>query len=331
MRKYKAILMLVLVVAMCSSVFAKSVNNTGETRLKFDDMENGQDIAYTVGLMYYDIWRGTTWTAEGKPGDRVTEDDTYKFQFEKEVVSVKVYEFSEAQHMGLWNTVRPTQDYYKNIYPAVGQDVKVASYKVFGEGTKAVTVIVNVDVTLNANIAAKKISKVEDGKNVIGLEYFMPIVFEVKFKDGSGKIGEFKGGFAQGYGSADCSKEYRVKNGLTVYNDEHLDAGTPLVNGKTFSTTFGPYKTYTEIWVYFMNNWAEVASWDEKKVKSTKPSEVIKLNPGEVKSTKEYTFTGTQYSGYDDSTIGVGYAVFSSDKEEELYPQTNGANHTLNK
>ena len=330
MRKHKFILMLILVIlisSMYSVAFAKNINNTGETKLKFDDMENGKEIAYTVGLMYYDIWKGTTWTAEGQPGDRVTEDDIYKFEFEKEVVSVKVYDFSEAQHMDLWNTVRPTQDYYKSIYPAVGQNVKVSSYKVYGQGTKAVTVIVNVDVTLEANVAAKKISKVEDGKNVIGLEYYMPLIFEVEFK--GGETAEFKGGFSQGYGSSDCTKEYREENGFTVYNDMYLDMGTPLVNGKTFSTTFGPYKTYTEIWVYFMNNWSDVASWDEKKVKSTKPSEIIKLNPGEVKSTKEYTFTGTQYSGYDDSTIGVGYAVFSSDKEEELYPQTNGANHTL--
>lgn len=174
--------LLVLVFVGLIGILAKNISNTGKDLLVFDNMEQSNK-AYAVGLMYYDIWRysdGVSWTKEGKPGDTVTEDYSYGFQFDKKVKSVKVYEFNATTDMDLWKKVRSSMDYYRSVEKAVGQNVKVIKAATTGIGTKKINIDVETRVTLNAT-KPKNITKVEQNENVQGLEYYMPIIIEVTF------------------------------------------------------------------------------------------------------------------------------------------------------
>ena len=92
--------------------YGEIIINTGENPLLFTDLDIDTNVGYTVGLMYYEVWKHNngTWTSDGKPGERHSATYNYRLKFDsnKKVKSVKVYEFSESnsKHMDIWNITR---------------------------------------------------------------------------------------------------------------------------------------------------------------------------------------------------------------------------------
>ena len=156
-------------------VYGKIISNTGADPLVFTDLEINPNVGYTVGLMYYDIWKRNdgSWTSDGKPGERHSANYNYRLKFDsnKKVKSVKVYEFSESnsKHMDIWNTTRSI-NYNTKIKPAVGESVAVNRATPSGIGTNSVSIEVKADVTLNAPYP-EDIKKEWQGQQGEGLRY----------------------------------------------------------------------------------------------------------------------------------------------------------------
>lgn len=191
-RKVIAITLIVIMAIGVIGVYGKIISNTGEDPLIFTDLDVNPNVGYTVGLMYYDIWRynNGTWTGDGKPGERHTASYDYRFRFDsnKKVKSAKVYVFKEhdSKHMNIWDATR-NMDYVDDVKPAVGESVSVRKFTPSGIGTNELTINVSADVTLNAPKPVE-LTKEWQGQNVIGLRYYIPIVIEVEFEPTEGTL-----------------------------------------------------------------------------------------------------------------------------------------------
>lgn len=297
MRKILAVFLCFMMLG--STIYAKLIPNGGSDLLKFTDLDENPNIGYSVGLMYYDVWRynNGSWTSDGKPGERHSANYTYRFQFasDKKVKNAKVYTFNpnNSKDMSIWNDVRGG-NYDKEYKKRVGSNIQVTKASPTGLGTNKINIDVTTDVTLVASEPEILPPKPYQGQNVVGLRYYIPIIIEVEFEPSSNLM--FKGCNANASGAINS-----------------FDSLTPndLKNGDEFFIEWGPHDVYTEIYVYFIPDWIKVVTWDEKKVKSTPPTEIIRLQPGQTVS-RTYKFTGNQYSGYDKSSLGVGYATFQA-------------------
>lgn len=282
-KKYLLTVFIVLI-GLTSSLYAKSIPQTGTDGLQFTDLNNGGSMGYSVGLMYYEIWRrsdGVSWTSDGKPGGTYTAEYTYKFKFKEKVDSVNVSKFqpSNSVQMGVWDEVREDTNYDDEIRAAVGQIVSV-SYTTSGLGTNSISVHVKASVTLNASNPVN-VTKPWQDELVQGLKYYVPVFIKVTFKENLTYVGSY----AAASGNVD-----RV-----------------VQNGDIFYITFGPYKKETAIYVYRQPNWIQLVG-NLTKQKSTTPTEIIRLAAGE-KVDKAYAYDGG-YSGYDNTANGLAYAVY---------------------
>lgn len=154
---------------------------------------------YFVALFSYDIWKGTTWTKEGRPGDAVTIPFNYSFDFpNRKIKDVQIQRFRDPDDwdrgLEIWNNSRYVATNPKYAWPNIMEVVSTNFYttingSVNGKGTSSASFQLMVTGTLTTtspNNYGEDISSeapTELGPGAMGFRYYFPTMIIIELEE----------------------------------------------------------------------------------------------------------------------------------------------------
>ncbi len=197
-----------IIASLSALIFVLIASHFSPNKIESSSLPVTQDttnpnVYYFVALFSYDIWHGTTWTKEGRPGDHVKIYFDYSFDFpNRKIKKVEVNDFHNpldwSNGENIWNTSRYTSENPDFLWGRMADYISTqfsssSNGTVNGLGTSTVNFRVNVNgsltTTLNGNISkdVSNESPKELGPGVIGYRYYFPTMLTIELEPQQGE------------------------------------------------------------------------------------------------------------------------------------------------